>query len=107
MGRLYRGAFDRNADSYFRSDDDGMQNTKFIPALDILVAVRDKHRRISAIHMALMNGITLPLEVMRAYYTEMENTRRSRNPCPPRGVHLHQDHIQALTNTEYGGGYGT
>eukprot|EP00435_Cladocopium_sp_Y103_P066521 s184_g28.t1 len=95
--RLYRGAFECKAHSYFRPDVKGMQDTLFIPPDEILLAARENSRKVSAVYMVDSHGYTLPPKVLHAYYKEMEKVKKSGNYFPLWGIHLHQDHIKALT----------
>eukprot|EP00435_Cladocopium_sp_Y103_P036666 s1173_g9.t1 len=96
--RLYRGAFDCKAYSYFRPDTQGMQDTLFFPPDEIVLATRENSRKISAIYMTDFHNYELPPKVLHAYYQEMEKVKLSGNYFPLWGVHLHQEHIKALTD---------
>lgn len=89
--RLFKGT------SCFRPDTEGMQNTLFIPSDEIFLAARENSRKLSAVYMVISHGIMLPDRVLQAYYQEMEKVKRSGNYFPLWGIHLHQDHIRALT----------
>eukprot|EP00435_Cladocopium_sp_Y103_P012616 s4796_g3.t1 len=96
--KLYRGAFDCKACSYFRPETQGMQDTLFFPPDEIVLAVRENSRKISAIYMTDFHNYELPPKVLHAYYQEMEKVKLSGNYFPLWGVHLHQEHIKALTD---------
>eukprot|EP00435_Cladocopium_sp_Y103_P043177 s557_g12.t1 len=70
--RLYRGAFECTAYSYFRPDTKGMQGTIFIPPDEVILATRENTRKISAIYMTDFHGYTLPPKILNAYYRELE-----------------------------------
>eukprot|EP00435_Cladocopium_sp_Y103_P057966 s3038_g20.t1 len=70
--RLYRGAFECTAYSYFRPDTKGMQGTIFIPPDEVILATRENTRKISAIYMTDFHGYTLPPKILNAYYKELE-----------------------------------
>eukprot|EP00435_Cladocopium_sp_Y103_P024435 s3768_g6.t1 len=96
MRRIYKGAFGCNAHSYFRPE--SMQNTMFIPPDEILICTRDNCCRISSIYMVDAHGYRLPEKILHAYYLEIEKTKKNKNFFPIWGVHLHQDHIKAITD---------
>eukprot|EP00435_Cladocopium_sp_Y103_P059949 s1874_g21.t1 len=95
--RLYRGAFECKAYSYFRQDGKGMQDILFAPPDENLLAARENSRKVSAVYMVDFDGYTLPQKVLHAYYKEVEKVKASGNYFPLWGIHLHQDHIKALT----------
>eukprot|EP00435_Cladocopium_sp_Y103_P010234 s4055_g2.t1 len=86
--KLYRGAFDCKAYSYFRPETQGMQDTLFFPPDEIVLAVRENSRKISAIYMTDFHNYELPPKVLHAYYQEMEKVKLCGNYFPLWGVLL-------------------
>lgn len=99
--RFYKGTFDCNAHSYFRPDFTDAENILYIPPDEIILAARENVRRIAATYMVDAHGLALPDKILSAYCREIEISRRSGNFFPLWGIHLHQDHMHAISEAPH------